>query len=111
VKPVGAGLLALIAIFFVLAGIAMPMMLPAQVAKNRTYYQQFEKAATYVNLYGRLPDAKVLNRWADEAGGPSIWHSLQGQPFECAPDFAKAPSDRFVLSFWRGEWSECYAYP
>jgi hypothetical protein len=21
----------------------------------------------------------------------------------------KVPADRFILSFWRGEWSECYA--
>jgi hypothetical protein len=30
---------------------------------------------------------------------------------DCDPVFKQAASDRFVLSFWRGEWSECYGHP
>jgi hypothetical protein len=111
VRLVAAAILCLVSIVLFFAGIAIPLMLPSQVAENRIYFQQFEKAAAYVNSHGKLPDKDVLAAWAEQVGSGSIWNSLVDQAFNCDPGFAKAPSDRFVLSFWRGEWSECYAYP
>ncbi|QIG80786.1 hypothetical protein [Stakelama tenebrarum] len=104
-------LLGAMAIFFALIGTMMPIMLSEQAAKDRAYYQQFERAAEYVSLSENLPSTETLRQLSLASGGPSISSSLTFEPIDCAPDFEKAPSDQFVLSFWRGEWSECYAYP
>jgi hypothetical protein len=104
-------LLSLIAAVFVLVGTTMPFMLSAQAAKDRAYYQQFKAAAAYIDRDGRLPSGDELRRLQDATAGPSIWSSLNTTPLDCDPSFKKAPNDRLVLSFWRGEWSECYAYP
>ena len=74
----------------------MPLTLPEQAAEDRAYYERFKAAASYLDQHGRLPsDLTVTTE-------PAL---------DCDPSFTKVESDRFVLSFWRGEWSECYAHP
>lgn len=105
-------LLGLIAVFFTLIGTRMPLSLPSQAAKDRVYYSQFRIAAAYIDRHGRLPPDETLRRMGSAATGPSIWSSLDTDtPLDCHPLFKKSPTDRLILSFWRGEWSECYAYP
>lgn len=103
-------LLGLIAVFFAFVGGTMPLMLPSQAAKDRAYYQQFKAAAAYVAKNGQLP-ASELGGWRNTGdAGPLIQSSLK-IPGDCASSFKKAPADSLILSFWRGEWTECYAYP
>lgn len=104
-------LLVLIAIGFALIGSTMPLMLPAQAADDRAYYRQFETAAAYVDANKKLPVGEDLRAFEARTSGPSIWPSLTNTQLDCGPSFKKTPTDRFVLSFWRGEWSECYAFP
>lgn len=103
-------LLGLVAAGFALVGIAMPFHLPAQAADDRAYYEQFKTAAAYIDRSGKLPAGEELRR-LESVTGPSIWASLSTTPLDCDPSFTKAPTDRIILSFWRGEWSECYAHP
>ena len=103
-------LLSLVALFFALVGGTMPLMLPSQAAKDRAYYQQFKAAADHINKNGQLP-ASELGGWRNTGDtGPLIQSSTE-VPEDCNPSFRKAPADRLILSFWRGEWTECYAYP
>lgn len=105
-------LLVLIAMFFGLIGTTMIFTLPSQAAKDRVYYEQFRTAAAYINKTGTLPSDGVLRKLESAVAGPSIWNSLNAEtPFDCDPSFKKAKEDRLIMSFWRGEWSECYAYP
>jgi len=105
-------LLGLTAAVFVVIGTTMLLMLPTQAAKDRVYYQQFSVAAAYLSKNGKLPADETLRRMENATITPSIWSSLgTGTPLDCDPSFKEAPGDRLILSFWRGEWSECYAYP
>ena len=104
-------LLTLIAVGFALIGTTMPFMLSAQAATDRVYYEQFKTAAAYVSRNGNLPVDQALRKLQNTTNGPSIWSSLSTTPFDCDPSFKKAAADQLILSFWRGEWSECYAYP
>ena len=110
-RTISCLLLALVAVGFALIGTAMPFHLPAQAADDRTYYDQFKTAAAYIDRSGKLPAGEELRSLESATTGPSIWPSLTTTPLDCDPPFSKAPADRLVLSFWRGEWSECYAYP
>jgi hypothetical protein len=103
-------LLGLVAVFFALIGGTMPLLLPSQAAEDRAYYQQFKVAAAYIDNNGQLP-ATEPGGWRDKRDvGPLIRSSAEIAK-DCDPSFKKAPSDRLILSFWRGEWTECYAYP
>lgn len=106
--------LTIVVVFFGLAGIVMPLTLASQAARDRSYYQEFEQVAAYAGRYvqqnGQLPDDALLRHLDLHAADPMI-SSLTTSPMACDPNFKKAANDRFVLSFWRGEWSECYAYP
>ena len=104
-------LLGLIAAGAALIGTTMPLALPAQAAKDRVYYDQFKVAASYVAKNGEIPAGDVLRALAARTTDPSIWASLSTTPIDCDPSFKMAPADTLVLSFWRGEWSECFAYP
>jgi hypothetical protein len=101
----------LVAAFFALVGATMPMMLPEQAAKDRVYFEQFQQAASHLKRTGHIPSEAELRRLAEQSSGPSIWSSLTTTPLDCDPSFRKDPGDSVILSFWRGEWSECYAYP
>jgi hypothetical protein len=104
--------LGLIAIFFALMGTLMPLRLPAQAAKDRIYYKQFQTVAAFVDKNGKLPSEKTLHQLENATRGPGIWGSLgTDTPLDCDSSFKKDPTDRLVFSFWRGHWSECYAYP
>lgn len=104
-------MLSLIAVGAALVGTTMLLLLPAQAATDRAYYEQFKSAATYTMKNGKVPAGDALRRLEAATAGLSIWSSLTTTPLDCDPSFTKAPTDRLVLSFWRGEWSECYAYP
>jgi hypothetical protein len=102
-------LLSLIAAFFALVGGVIPLMLPSQAVKDRAYFQQFKAAAANIDKHGQLT-ATDLGGWSSTGQTPFIQSSLE-TPSDCDSSFGKAPADTLVLSFWRGEWTECYAYP
>ena len=104
-------LLCLVAFFFAFVGGTIPLTLPRQAAEDRAYYQQFRQAAAYVDRNGHLPTEAELRRRTVYLEGVTIWSSVAIMPQGCDAEFFQAKSDRFVLGFWRGEWSECYAYP
>ncbi|RYE95359.1 MAG: hypothetical protein EOO77_43000 [Oxalobacteraceae bacterium] len=110
-RTISCLLLGVITAVFMLIGTTTPFMLRAQAAQDRAYYQQFRDASAYVERHGKLPSDDAIRRIEDAATRPSIWSSLNTTPLDCDPSFKKALNDRLVLSFWRGEWSECYAYP
>jgi hypothetical protein len=103
-------LLGLIAVLFAFIGTAIPLTLPAQAARDRVYYEQFKAAGDVINKRGQLPSVEALLKEQSTSDGPIIRASLT-KPFDCDPSFKKAVGDRLILSFWRGEWTECYAYP
>jgi len=101
-----AMLLVLVAIACSAPGIFLPFDLASQARTDRFYYEQFRHAAAYVERTGQLPEGSPL----DNLEGRSIYPVLMDGS-DCGPAFKKRASDRFVLSFWRGEWTECYAFP
>lgn len=103
-------LLGLIAVFFAFVGGTMPFILPSQAARDRAYYQQFKVAAAYIDKNGNLP-ASELGGWRGPDSTSVLIRSSATIPEDCDPSFKKAAADRLILSFWRGEWTECYAYP
>ena len=103
-------LLGLVAVFFAFVGGTMPLMLPSQAAIDRAYYQKFKAAAAYIEKNGKLP-ATELGGWRNTGDAGLLILSSPQIPDDCDPSFKKAPADRLILSFWRGEWTECYAYP
>jgi len=103
-------LLGLIAVLFALVGTAMPLMLPAQAARDRVYYQQFKAAAAVIDNGGQLRSLEEQLKEGPKLGGPIIQASTE-KPIDCDPSFNMAKGDRLILHFWRGEWTECYSYP
>ena len=102
--------LALVAVLSAYAGSGMPLMLPSQAAMDRAYYKDFESAASYINTHGKLP-ANDQDGLRGSGHADRVIRSTSDIPSDCDHSFVKAPNDRLVLSFWRGEWTECYAYP
>ena len=103
-------LLGLIAMFFAFIGTTMPLRLPAQAANDRAYYEQFKDAAASIEKNQQVSAEEVLRRIQPFQSYPYI-QSSPTIPLDCNPSFRKAPTDRLILSFWRGEWTECYAIP
>lgn len=103
-------LLGLVAVFFAFVGGTMPFMLHSQAAKDRAYYQQFKAAAAYIDKNGHLPESE-LGGWQNTGDSGALIRSSPDIPDDCNPSFKKKPADRLILTFWRGEWTECYAYP
>ena len=103
-------LLSLAAVIFAVAGAGMLSGLPEQAAADRAYYQAFRATAAQVDKHGRLIDNDVYG-WRNPDGVGPVIQSSAMVPGDCGPAFDKAPSDRLILSSWRGEWTECYAYP
>jgi hypothetical protein len=103
-------LLGLIAVFFAFVGGTMPLMLSSQAAEDRAYYQHFKAAAAHIDKYGQLPMSE-LGGWREKVGDGPLIRSSTEIAVDCDPAFKKSPADRLILSFWRGEWTECYAYP
>ena len=96
--------------FFTFVGGTMPLIPPSQAAKDRAYYQQFKIAAAYIDKNGQLPESEP-GGWRNPVGDGPLIQSSPDISDDCDPAFKKAPADKRVLSFWRGEWTECYAYP
>lgn len=103
-------LLGVVAVVFALVGGTIPLMLPSQAAKDRAFYQEFKAAAVYIEKNGQIP-ASELGGWRNTGGTGPLIHSSTQVPEDCDPSFKKTPADGLILSFWRGEWTECYAYP
>jgi hypothetical protein len=104
-----------VAILFFLLAATLPFQLQEQALEDRAYYQQFRQAAAYAERYaslnkGRIPD-DVLQGPGDRSDAKGIWASLSLHGSNCGADFRHEPADRFTLSFWRGEWHECFAHP
>ena len=113
-RPILCLLFGLVAVAFALVVTTTLLMLPAQAAKDRAYYEQFRIASAFIDRSGKLPAGKALQGLERETPGLAIWSSLTitpTAPLDCDPSFRKAPTDRLILTFWRGELWECYAYP
>ena len=103
-------LLGLVAAFFAFVGLAMTLVLPLQAEKDRAYYQQFKVATVHLDDKDHLPETE-LGGWRATPDARALIRSSSAVPGDCDPSFKKAAPDRVVLSFWRGERTECYAYP
>lgn len=99
-------LLVVVAIASVVMGIFVPFELAAQARSDRAYQAQFQHAAAELARTGRMPETAP----AGTPEGASIYPLATGG-WDCPAAFSVPPSDRLVLSFWRGEWTECYAHP
>lgn len=108
-REIGFLVLSLLALLCGFGGTAMPLALPEQAARERAYYQQFMAAAAYLDRHGRFPVQKPEGArfWR----GDNWIFAGRSTPPDCGPTLRKAPGDRLILSFWRGEWTECYAHP
>lgn len=101
-----AALLFAVAIPCVALGIFLPFDLAEQARTDRLYYAQFRDAVAQVERTGQPPERAPPGIPEGRSIYP-VWRADMG----CDPSFRKRASDRFVLSFWRGEWMECYAFP
>ena len=103
-------ILTIIAVFFVIAPVGMLTMLPDQAARDRVYYRAFSEAAELAEKHardnGELPDSAALRRLTGDGA-----FSISSSADDACGGFEKAEDDRFVLTWWRGEWNECFAYP
>lgn len=102
--------LSAIAVFFAFMSATLPSELSLQVEDNREYYRQFQAAAEHIHRNGSLPKNDP-DGFRAYPGATAIIGSSQDIPADCDAPFGKAAGDRVILSFWRGEWFECYAYP
>jgi hypothetical protein len=103
-------LLSLIAALSAFAGMTVPLRAPAQAAENRVYYEHFRAAAEIIDKGYQLPSVEAQLKEQFTSTGPIIRTSLT-IPFDCDLSITKAAGDQLILSFWRGEWTECFAYP
>jgi len=101
------------AVFSIFMVVATLMMMPGQMAKDRVYSEQFHQVAKVADGYflktGQLPDDATFGRLIGRGEGDSL--SLSASVGEACEHFTKGKNDRFVLSLWRGQWSECFSYP
>lgn len=102
-----------LATFFLFLGIFMPFSLLDQAEDERRYLREFETVAAHADMVrrssGHVVDDLELQQWA-VGQQLQIGRSLLLSTDNC-PGFAKGRGDRFEVSFWRGEWTECYAAP
>lgn len=110
-RSIACLLLGAVAIFFAMIGAMMPFQLPSQAEKNRAYYQEFRAAAAVIDRQGYLPLTEPAGWKAPSVRNGHLIRSSSTVPEDCDRSFTMAPEDRLTLSFWRGEWTECYAYP
>ena len=93
--------------------VAILAMLPSQQTKDRAYVQSFLHAAVIADQYfvknGQLPDDATFGRLVGRVEGESL--SLEPHAGRACEHFTESKGDRFVISFWRGEWTECFSYP
>ncbi len=106
--------LGIIALFFLLLLIGLPFAVVSQASKDARHLHAFEAIeahiASRVDAIGEAPSDAALRDWAD-ANGLEIPTMLTTSPIACLNGFRKPADDRFVVGFWAGEWSECYASP
>ncbi len=103
-------LFAFVALFL---GINLPRLLSEQAVKNREYTQSFRDADIHVRALldngGKLP--ADLDDWSRNQRPRLIALQATKIAETCDANFKMPVGDRFVLSFWRGEWFECYSSP
>lgn len=115
-RILGFGLLCAGAAMLLMFSLMTPLLLRQQVAEDRVHLAEFERAAAYAEAYRQqhrqLPDDLTLRRWAESQRPGGFASSLSIAATGCTEEgFAVDKRDSFVLSAWRGEWSECYAAP
>ena len=113
-------LLGALAIPGVILVVGPPITLSQQAAVNRAYLIHFRQAerlvATFSADKGRFPDNEELQNisrgtelenWASNMYADTSRCGFRGEEHH----FVKPPNDRFVLSFWAGEYFDCYSSP
>ena len=106
--------LALAALVFLLLALTSPVALVSQANEDATSLQELRIAerqiAVYAKRTGELPTDEALQAWASKRG-LTVALSLSTAPLGCLKDFQKPINDSFIVGYWAGEWSECYASP
>lgn len=106
--------LAIAALAFLLLALASPLAVVDQANEDEASLQELRiverQIAAYVERSGKLPPDGALQAWAAERG-LTVAPSLSTAPLGCLNNFQKPRNDSFMVGFWAGEWSECYASP
>ncbi|HKY18688.1 MAG TPA: hypothetical protein VJL82_07115 [Rhizomicrobium sp.] len=102
------------ALGFLSGAMIMLGVVPGQLAREQEYARNFRQTEAYVVAYqagqGHLPSEAELQVWAEGKGLGLFATNLTLRG--CMNEFfKKEKGDRFVISFWRGEWDDCYASP
>ena len=111
-----ASICGIMAAFFLFLSVAFPFQMDDMIEEDRAYYEQFEAAGRYAADYaklhnGALPTDGAFQRLGDQHNAEAIWGSLTASSYDCGTQFRPDTSDVVTLSFWRGEWNECFSYP
>jgi len=79
------------------------------------FEREFRVAQIFVDAfsqkYGKLPSDAQLELFAYQNKLDDIAFTLTTEPVACGPDLTLANGDRYLLGFWRGEGSACFAVP
>ena len=112
------GILALLAALFLFVALGEENSANRTIESSRKIESGFRNAANYINdfrnSHGRLPTKAEFSEWAlrfsDGVDSPRYFQ-WDGElvPKEVIDKFGPAPKDRYVISYWRGEWMEYYA--
>ena len=128
IKWVCAGLvlpLSTLALLFGAIAISVPFSVEHSLREHQKAFADFRSAAAFVDVYrkrvGANPPETIMRRWASEAGRSDYASQIQvdgdlpGGVWRvgCAQDNTFHPShtDQFVLSYWNGDFFECYGFP
>jgi hypothetical protein len=85
--------------------------LPSWAAQDRVFYAWIKGVAAYHDRTGHLPPKYVQYGPGGSQEGPWIWVERCMSNDTEVPDFKEASSDRYSLSFWEGDFWQCYSVP
>ncbi len=106
--------LGIVALGFLLLALASPFLLIEQANEDAASLQELRTAERHIAAYsvrtGRMPSADALEGWATTSGLKTA-STLSTSPLACLNGFQKPRSDKFLVGYWAGEWSECYSSP
>ncbi|WP_298172323.1 hypothetical protein [Novosphingobium sp.] len=121
-----ASLLAVaLALGFALIAASVPFTAQRSVEAHQIALADLKSAAIFANSFrariGTNPPDDAMRRWAATEGRSDVAASIgidgdqSGNVFRvgCAQEtsFHPAATDRFVLSYWNGDFFDCFAYP
>ena len=119
VRVVASIAIAIVASLALLSALLLDRTFSVQrtIESSRIIEANFMQAASFVDnrvaKTGQLPNSKEFEAWAE--GFHSKGHSIKYISLDLPPygsEFTKIhgipPKDGYVLSYWRGEWSESY---